>query len=422
MKISEWLLGIALGFLLLNSCETDDVEAPIMEEELPEIFVSLTPTSIPENGGIAILKVDLSESSDNAIVVNFSFQGSAIIGDDYVLSSEQITLSPGAISGEIEITAQDNDSQNEIKTVEMTVASVEGATAANDILEILTIDDDEQILLSLSPNTIGENGQTAELTVGLSEPSSEPVIVDFAFMGTAVIDVDYTLSAQQITLNPGETSGSLEITSIDNAVENETKAVVIKIDNIQGSLAPEGISRTLSILDDDQVAFIINEVLYDPPGGLEGDANGDGTRDPNQDEFIEMVNISAAPLDISGWKFYDAESLEIDQPSHLVPPGTIIQPGKAFVVFGGGSPTGSFGGAIVQVASGGQLNMNNSGDFVTVTDADDNIIQEFDVEPLSNNPDESYTRNPDLTGEFEQHNDNTPLLYSPGMRIDGTSF
>ena len=168
MKISEWLLGIALGFLLLNSCETDDVEAPIMEEELPEIFVSLTPTSIPENGGVAVLKVDLSESSDNSIVVNFSFQGSAIIGDDYVLSSEQITLNPGAISGEIEITAQDNDGQNEIKTVEISVSSVEGATAANDILEILSIDDDDQILLALSPNTIGENGQHDDIVQYIS--------------------------------------------------------------------------------------------------------------------------------------------------------------------------------------------------------------------------------------------------------------
>ena len=31
----------------------------------------------------------------------------------------------------------------------------------------------------------------------------------------------------------------------------------------------------------------MNEVLYDPPSGSIGDANGDGTRDPNEDEFVE---------------------------------------------------------------------------------------------------------------------------------------
>ena len=47
--------------------------------------------------------------------------------------------------------------------------------------------------------------------------------------------------------------------------------------------------------------------------------------------------------------------------------------------------------------------MNNSGDFVTIYDINNVSILTFDIEPLSNNPNESYSRNPDITGEFEQH-------------------
>lgn len=48
---------------------------------------------------------------------------------------------------------------------------------------------------------------------------------------------------------------------------------------------------------------------------------------------------------------------------------------------------------------------------------------EFDVEPLSNNPNESYTRYPDVTGDFVQHaSAEDGVLYSPGTRVDGTSF
>ena len=43
--------------------------------------------------------------------------------------------------------------------------------------------------------------------------------------------------------------------------------------------------------------FIINEVLYDPPSGLPGDANNDGVRDPNEDEFVEFVNMSDSCID-----------------------------------------------------------------------------------------------------------------------------
>ena len=36
--------------------------------------------------------------------------------------------------------------------------------------------------------------------------------------------------------------------------------------------------------------------------------------------------------------------------------------------------------------------MNNSGDFITVYDSNNISVLTFDVEPLSNNPNESYTR------------------------------
>ena len=125
---------------------------------------------------------------------------------------------------------------------------------------------------------------------------------------------------------------------------------------------------------------------------------------------------------MSGFEIYDAENLVAGTPNHTVPANTIIAPGKALVIFGGGTPTGTFGGATVQTSTFGDLNLNNSGDTLTVMDASGSVILTFDIEPLSNNPNESYTRNPDLAGEFEQHGENTSLLFSPGTKIDGTSF
>ena len=69
--------------------------------------------------------------------------------------------------------------------------------------------------------------------------------------------------------------------------------------------------------------------------------------------------------------------------------------------------------------------MTNSGDLVTVKDSSGTTLVTFDVEPLSNNPNESYTRNPDLTGDFMQHTEidaANGLLFSPGTKLDGTSF
>ena len=46
----------------------------------------------------------------------------------------------------------------------------------------------------------------------------------------------------------------------------------------------------------------------------------------------------------------------------------------------------------------------------------------FDVEALSNNPNESYTRLPDICGEFFQHNSTSLGLFSPGTKSNGEPF
>tara|TARA_B110000285_G_C15074874_1_gene590147 strand:- start:46 stop:708 length:663 start_codon:yes stop_codon:yes gene_type:complete len=169
--------------------------------------------------------------------------------------------------------------------------------------------------------------------------------------------------------------------------------------------------------------FVLNEVLYDPPDGSPGDANRDGTRGANDDEFVEFVNSSETSLDISGYMLFDADRLATNTPNHEFPSNTILSPGQAVVVFGGGTPNGSFGGSLVFVSSGQVLNLNNTGDVLTVRNNNDSTIFIFDVTPLSDNPNESYTRFPDLHGDYIQHNSaNTGTLFSPGTKLDGSSF
>ena len=56
--------------------------------------------------------------------------------------------------------------------------------------------------------------------------------------------------------------------------------------------------------------------------------------DDNEDEFVELVNVSNSNLDISGYEFYDNTNLMSGMPNHVVPPGTILSSMKAYVVFG----------------------------------------------------------------------------------------
>ena len=168
----------------------------------------------------------------------------------------------------------------------------------------------------------------------------------------------------------------------------------------------------------DGTGWIINEIHADPDGSIAGDANGDGTRNSSQDEFVELVNKTGGDVDISGWTLADGVSVR-----HTFPTGTIVPNQEAIVVFGGGIPTGSFGDATIQTASTGSLGLNNSGDTVTLNDGSADVTTVTYGSEGGNN--QSLTRDPDLTGNLTAHSTATGsggALFSPGTQIDGTSF
>ena len=315
----------------------------------------------------------------------------------------------------------------------------------DDILPALT--------LTSSSTEISEDQGLTTITASLNSEVEQETILPISFSGTATFNEDYLSSEASLIIPSGDSSGSLTISSMQDEDIEDIETIIISIE-AQGDVTVLSSSITISLLDDDsdsdgdgindsdddcpneaglpeyngcsQPLLIINEVLYDPPSGIEGDANGDGIREAQEDEFIEFVNLGGT-LDLSGYTIHDNA-----QERHVFPQGTIIPSGGVLVLFGGGSPTGAFGNAIVQTASAGILNMNNAGDFVTLYNTNGEVVLTFDIEPLSNNPNESYTRYPDLNLEpgddgilFYQHagiGEALGAFFSPGTKIDGTNL
>ena len=309
------------------------------------------------------------------------------------------------------------------------------------------------VSITASSTEISEDQGLTTITASLNSESNQEMIIPVTFSGTAIFGEDYISSESALIIPSGNSSGSLSISSMQDEDIEDIETIIITVESRYGMIFLNS-SITISILDDDsdsdgdgindsdddcpneaglpeyngcsQPLLIINEVLYDPPSGIEGDANGDGIREAQEDEFIEFVNLGGT-LDLSGYTVHDNA-----QERHVFPQGTIIPSGGVLVLFGGGSPTGAFGNAIVQTASAGILNMNNAGDFVTLYNTNGEVVLTFDIEPLSNNPNESYTRYPDLNLDpgddgilFYQHagiGEALGAFFSPGTRIDGTNF
>ncbi|MCA1818221.1 MAG: lamin tail domain-containing protein, partial [Acidobacteria bacterium] len=187
----------------------------------------------------------------------------------------------------------------------------------------------------------------------------------------------------------------------------------------------------------------VNEVLADVPPdnanttAVEGDANRDGVRSSDDDEFVELVNYSDAPLDLSGFVVADSTSNRFTFPAN-----TTLAAGQAAVVFGGANvatfnPSDpAFGGALVFAT--GSLGLNDGGDIVTIklptANGDILIASQAFGSAAQSAPaaptDQSLTRSPDAGdgnagGSFVAHANAlnaAARVFSPGTRADGTPF
>ena len=170
-------------------------------------------------------------------------------------------------------------------------------------------------------------------------------------------------------------------------------------------------------------AQVINEILADPLNAPGGDANGDnngGDGHFSQDEFVEIVNNTGADVDLSGWEIQDNGN-----PVHVFPAGTVVADQCAIVVFGGGTPTGAFGGAVVQTSSSGNLSLSNGGATITLVNTVPATVDSVTYPPPPGGDNQSLTRDPDITGGFVLHTAAAGAggaIFSPGTLVDGSQF
>ena len=155
--------------------------------------------------------------------------------------------------------------------------------------------------------------------------------------------------------------------------------------------------------------LIITEVHADPSPD-EGDANGDGTIDSGDDEFVEIVNEGDETIDLSGYSIEDNTGERF-----TFPDGATLAPGVAATIFGGGDPTGIPGEVFTSY-----LGLNNGGDTVILKDASGARVDAMTY-GSEGGDDQSLTRSPSSIDPFVQHmSTSSGLRYSPGQSPDGS--
>ncbi len=156
----------------------------------------------------------------------------------------------------------------------------------------------------------------------------------------------------------------------------------------------------------------INEFCVKPENTC--DTNGDGVISQTEDQFIEIVNMEKSDVDISGWNIYLGDTLIYTFPSN-----TTLSAKSSAVIFGGGTPQGDFGDALVLVSSG--LNLDYENDIILKDDSG-NFINHL-LYKVDTSYSGSYTRDPDVEGRIYKHTSTAfGTCSSPGLRTNGNDF
>ena len=247
---------------------TDDEVAPTVTLDLaPPSIRESDVTGTPGAQHVSTVTASLSHpsSEETTIDVSAAAVSPAVTGDFALSTNKRLTVAAGqtASTGTVTITAADNnvDAPDKSVTVSGTAANDQGAVEPGDAT--LTIRDDEEapkVTLSLTSNSISENGGTTTVTATLDNPSSVDTVVTIAPVAGA-----FTVSGT-LNIPAGQTSddASATLTAVDNETDapDRTVTVTASAANSQGAVAPD--DATLTLTDDDP-APVVTLVLTPSP-------------------------------------------------------------------------------------------------------------------------------------------------------------
>ncbi len=252
---------------------TQQVTATISDDEsAPSVTLSLTGSPLAENGGVATVTATLSNPSTQDVTITLGFNGAGLSGTDYSASSTSITIAAGNTSGSITLTGVDDITFEGDESVVIDITDVTNGTENGTQHITATINDDDSapsVTLSLAGSPLAENGGVATVTATLSNPSSQDVTIDFGFTGPATRNADYSASGNSIVISAGQTSGSITLNSLNDALSETAENILVDITSVTGGTENGTQQVTATIVDDDRYVPAVTTLTINGTPGVD---------------------------------------------------------------------------------------------------------------------------------------------------------
>ncbi len=256
---------------------TNAATVTIADNDIAQVTVTANDALAAEPNKNGQFTVSISNASDTDTVVAYTVTGTATAGSDYTTLSGTVTILAGQTTATIDVTTIDNSMLEASETVTLTLDSVTSGDADISInstnTATVTIADNDTAIVSVTANdaVATESTDPGQFTVSITNPADVDTVIAYTVTGTATAGSDYTTLSGTTTILAGQTTATIDITTIDNSILEPSETVTITLDSITSGDADISIgttnTATVTIADNDtaQVTVAANDATAAEP-------------------------------------------------------------------------------------------------------------------------------------------------------------
>jgi hypothetical protein len=205
-----------------------------------------------------VFTVSRTGSTTASLTVNFSLGGTGQNGSDYQQLPTSVTIPAGASSATITVTPIDDSTVEANETVILTLSPNAAYNIGSPGSATITIADNDQppplptVTVTATDANASESGDTGRFTVTRTGSTAGALTVSFTLAGTAQNGTDYQQLPTSVTIPVGASSATIGVNPVDDtAVEGSESVVLILSANAAYTVGSPD-RATVTIADNDQ--------------------------------------------------------------------------------------------------------------------------------------------------------------------------
>ena len=251
--------------------EDDDGSTPV---PVTAQFGAATYTAT-EGGSAVTVTVNLSADPERSVTIPIDAAGAnGAAAGDYTLSANSVTIDSGDTSATFTVTAVDDSVDDDGESVNLSFGTlpdeVSPGTQRTATVN-LTDNDHPQVTAEFgaATYTATEGGSAVTVTVNLSADPERSVTIPIDAAGAnGATAGDYTLSANSVTIDSGNTSATFTVTAVDDSVDDDGESVNLAFGTLPDRVSP-GTQSTATVN--------LTETDSTPPSASAAQVSADGT-------------------------------------------------------------------------------------------------------------------------------------------------